>query len=145
MSRARKAKIWAWVHVALAVVWMALVVPTMLWWKDSILWVLLISIYANIVGHWSAYQAAKAEESGETNPPQDGSGQDAKAPEPDAAGAWSATRLEPGDADYDEEYPWRPHLAVGDDASVVLPVRCRSEGDALDFIEKYIVDKGVNE
>jgi hypothetical protein len=26
------------------------------------MWVSIISIYANIVGHWSAYQAAHAEE-----------------------------------------------------------------------------------
>lgn len=49
----------AWVHVALALVWAALVVPTLLWWRDSILWVLMISIYANIVGHLSAVEAAR--------------------------------------------------------------------------------------
>jgi hypothetical protein len=49
------------VHLALMGAWIALIPPTLLWWKESILWVLLISIYANIVGHWSSYQAARAE------------------------------------------------------------------------------------
>lgn len=48
-------------HLIATVVWLALVVPTVLWWKQSILWVGLISCYANAVGHWSAYQAGRAE------------------------------------------------------------------------------------
>lgn len=42
-------------------VWLSLIVPTLLWWKDSILWVALMSIWANIIGHFSAYMAARAE------------------------------------------------------------------------------------
>lgn len=42
-------------------VWIALTAPSLLWWKDSILWVILISIWANIVGHFSAYLAARSE------------------------------------------------------------------------------------
>jgi hypothetical protein len=49
------------VHLALMALWIVLIIPTMLWWKDSILWVLLISIYANIASHWSAYQGARSE------------------------------------------------------------------------------------
>lgn len=48
-------------HLALMVMWIILIVPTLLWWKESILWVLMISIYANIVGHWGAFQAVKSE------------------------------------------------------------------------------------
>ena len=44
------------------VVWTLLAVPTIVWWKDSILWVSLMSLYAIIVSHWSALEAAKAEE-----------------------------------------------------------------------------------
>lgn len=50
------------VHLGLAALWAALAVPTVLWWSDSILWVLLISVYANIASHWSA---AEASDSGE--------------------------------------------------------------------------------
>lgn len=48
-------------HAALTVVWAVLAVPTVLWWHDSVLWVGLISVYANVVGHASAWQATRAE------------------------------------------------------------------------------------
>jgi hypothetical protein len=49
-------------HLALAVVWGLLVVPTLAWWHDSVLWVALVSLYANAVAHLAAYQAARAEQ-----------------------------------------------------------------------------------
>jgi hypothetical protein len=41
--------------------WVILIAPTLLWWKESILWVALMSIWANIVGHFSAWIAARSE------------------------------------------------------------------------------------
>lgn len=52
------------VHAFLTVGWIALIVPTVLWWKDSILWVALMSIWANVSTHWSAFQAARSEQKG---------------------------------------------------------------------------------
>lgn len=49
-------------HLYAAFVWALLLIPTLLWWKDSILWVAAMSLYANFIGHWSAYQAKRAEE-----------------------------------------------------------------------------------
>ncbi len=49
-------------HLLLMFAWILLIPPTLIWWKDSILWVLIISLYANIIGHFSAYQAVRAEE-----------------------------------------------------------------------------------
>lgn len=49
-------------HLALTVLWSLLLVPTLLWWRESVLWVAVMSLYANVVGHWSAYQAARAEQ-----------------------------------------------------------------------------------
>lgn len=46
------------VHLALLVVWIVLIVPTMVLWKESILWVAFMSLYANIAGHWAAFEAA---------------------------------------------------------------------------------------
>lgn len=40
-------------HLVAAVMWVGLAIPSLIWWKDSVLWVILISIYANIVGHLS--------------------------------------------------------------------------------------------
>jgi hypothetical protein len=50
------------IHLTLTFVWSAMLIPTLIWWKESILWVAFMSLYANVVGHWSAYQAARAEE-----------------------------------------------------------------------------------
>lgn len=53
---------WVRVHVALAGVWALLLLPTLLYWRNSVLWVAFMSLYANFVGHLSAAQAARAEE-----------------------------------------------------------------------------------
>lgn len=58
-----KAKQLRWVHLALAAIWALLGIPTVVWWKESILWVAFMSLWANVVGHLSAYDAARAEDS----------------------------------------------------------------------------------
>ncbi|WP_310889458.1 monooxygenase [Klebsiella pneumoniae] len=55
------ARLMAKMHLALALVWAALTIPTLLWWKNSILWVSLMSIYAIVISHLAAYSAAHAE------------------------------------------------------------------------------------
>lgn len=57
MSGAR----WARVHLVATFVWAALAVPTVLLWSRSVLWIGLISVYANVVTHISAWQAARVE------------------------------------------------------------------------------------
>lgn len=47
-------------NLVLTFVWIALLVPSLLLWKDSVPWLVSISVYANIVGHWSAYQGSRA-------------------------------------------------------------------------------------
>lgn len=42
-----------------------MIIPTLIWWKDSVLWVALMSLWANIASHWSAIEGAKAKENGE--------------------------------------------------------------------------------
>jgi len=39
--------------------WVVLGIPTILWWKDSILWVAIMSIYANAEASFSAHEAQK--------------------------------------------------------------------------------------
>lgn len=48
-------------HLAMMLVWAALVIPTLLIWRDSILWIAFMSLYANFVGHFSAWQGSRAE------------------------------------------------------------------------------------
>lgn len=49
-------------HLGAAVVWALLAVPTLVWWRESILWVAFMSLYANFIGHWAAWQATRAED-----------------------------------------------------------------------------------
>lgn len=62
-------------HAAAVLVWLGLIVPTLIWWKDSVLWVALMSIWANIAAHWSAWQAARTESKQDEN---EGGGRDAQ-------------------------------------------------------------------
>ena len=55
-------------HLVAAVMWVILAIPSLIWWKNSVLWVILISIYANIVGHLSGYSAARADQAAEKIP-----------------------------------------------------------------------------
>lgn len=48
-------------HYWATVVWATVGSFTTWWFPGSIPWIAFMSLYANIVGHWAAYQAAKAE------------------------------------------------------------------------------------
>jgi hypothetical protein len=48
-------------HATLTVLWAAAAIPTLLWWKDSILWVSLMSLWANVAAHAAAWQGTRAE------------------------------------------------------------------------------------
>lgn len=48
-------------HAAATVAWIMLVIPSVLWWKESIPWIVFMSVWANVVGHWSSYQATAAQ------------------------------------------------------------------------------------
>lgn len=50
-------------HGGLTLMWVVLILPTLLWWRESVLWVALMSLWANIASHWAAREAAKAKES----------------------------------------------------------------------------------
>lgn len=52
-------------HAAMIAVWALLAVPTVLWWKESVLWVALMSLYANVGAHFSAWQGTRAEQEAE--------------------------------------------------------------------------------
>jgi hypothetical protein len=52
------------VHAVLTVAWLLFAVPVLIvpGWKESVALLVFISIYANVAGHWSSYQAARAED-----------------------------------------------------------------------------------
>lgn len=44
------------VHAGLTITWALLAVPTLLLWRESILWLALMSLWANFASHWSAHR-----------------------------------------------------------------------------------------
>lgn len=46
-------------HAFLTIAWLILCVPALLWWKNSVPFLVFISMYAIVVSHWDAYQTAK--------------------------------------------------------------------------------------
>jgi hypothetical protein len=56
------AKLLRWFHLAGIIVWALLAIPTVIWWKNSILWVSLMSVYAIVLAHFAAYMAGRTEQ-----------------------------------------------------------------------------------
>ena len=48
-------------HGWLTLAWAVLLVPSVLWWRDSLVWVVVMSAWANFAGHFSSWQAARVE------------------------------------------------------------------------------------
>ena len=51
-------------HAWATVIWTALVIPSILWWRNSIPYLVFISVWALLATHWGAWQAARAERVG---------------------------------------------------------------------------------
>jgi hypothetical protein len=49
-------------HAWLTLLWLLLALPGILLWRESVPFLVGVSIYANFVGHLSSWQAARAEE-----------------------------------------------------------------------------------
>ena len=49
-------------HFWAAVLFAVLIVPSVTWWKDSVPYLVAISVWANLAGHLSSWQAARVEE-----------------------------------------------------------------------------------
>jgi hypothetical protein len=49
-------------HAAATIAWLLLTIPSVLWWKHSLLWVIILSVWANVASHFSGWQAARAED-----------------------------------------------------------------------------------
>lgn len=49
------------IHAWLTVLWLIAAIPILIWWRDSVPVLVFISVYANVAGHWSSYQASRVE------------------------------------------------------------------------------------
>lgn len=63
-------KIWRWwvnpevhakMHLILTIFWSIMIIPTLLWWTQSVPYLVALSIYAVIVSHFSSYEATRSE------------------------------------------------------------------------------------
>ena len=54
-------KLWAYRFTAAAIVWGLLLVPGLLVWQQSILFVIIMSIYANFIGSLASQHAMNSE------------------------------------------------------------------------------------
>lgn len=61
----------ALVHGSLLVVWVLLIIPTLLWWRESVTWIVFMSLYAIIVSHAGAIEAALAKAQAESESTRD--------------------------------------------------------------------------
>jgi hypothetical protein len=41
--------------------WLALAAPAVLWWRESVPFLVFVSVYANVTGHWASWQASRVE------------------------------------------------------------------------------------
>lgn len=49
-------------HAIATLTWLALTIPTLIWWRDSVPWLATMSVWANVASHFSAWQGARAED-----------------------------------------------------------------------------------
>lgn len=48
-------------HLLMVLVWVTLAVPGLLWWSQSVPFLVIMSLYANVAGELAAYQGARTE------------------------------------------------------------------------------------
>lgn len=57
-------EIWNQRHLIAGWLWIVLAIPALIWWKESVLFVILLSLYANSEASFAAHRAKRAEENG---------------------------------------------------------------------------------
>jgi hypothetical protein len=50
---------------AMVAVWIILLPPTLIWWRESVMYLVLLSWWANFASHLAGWMAAKAEREAE--------------------------------------------------------------------------------
>jgi len=49
------------IHGWLTVIWFVAAFPIMYWWAESVEFLVFVSVYAVVTGHWSSWQASRVE------------------------------------------------------------------------------------
>lgn len=50
------------IHGWLTIIWFLAAFPVMLYWSENIRFLVFVSVYAVVTGHWASWQAARVEE-----------------------------------------------------------------------------------
>ena len=48
-------------HAYATIFWAAMAIPSMLLWRNSVTYLVGLSVYAVVTGHWSSWQASRVE------------------------------------------------------------------------------------
>lgn len=48
-------------HGYATLLWILMIIPGVVSWRNSVPFLVFVSIYANVMGHWSSWQAARVE------------------------------------------------------------------------------------
>jgi RsiW-degrading membrane proteinase PrsW (M82 family) len=64
--RAPSPTVWVRVHGALTVVWALLMIPSLLFWQESVPWLVIMSCWANVAGSAASWQSARADRNSPT-------------------------------------------------------------------------------
>lgn len=65
MKILHSAVFWQRFHLVMLAVWVLLLPPSVLWWQQSIPYLVFMSWYAIAIGHASSWQASRAEQEAE--------------------------------------------------------------------------------
>jgi hypothetical protein len=60
-------KFWAKFHAVWTCIWFILIFVTVIWWRESVLWIALMSAWANFAAHLAGYQGSRAERATDTS------------------------------------------------------------------------------
>ena len=52
---------WTRIHGTFTVAWTLLMIPSLLWWQESVPWLVIMSCWANIAGSAASWQSARAD------------------------------------------------------------------------------------
>lgn len=48
-------------HATATCVWLLLIIPSVFWWRNSITWIVFMSVWANLAAHFASWQATRVE------------------------------------------------------------------------------------
>jgi hypothetical protein len=52
---------WIYTHGCFTLAWICLMIPSLLFWRESVPWLVLMSVWANIAGSAASWQSARAD------------------------------------------------------------------------------------